>query len=163
PLSPGHGTKAVHVHELLPGLSTALGGEYGASMPGLPGCGGTSGAARPARWTNRRASRGAEPSALRPVEDESAIHRSWPSCALGAATVPPAFALCCFSPNRAVFRAAGSEPSFDAPGEDHAMSALASLARPGVSLPSDQDASGRTLGQEELDLLAAVIDSGTLT
>ena len=32
-----------------------------------------------------------------------------------------------------------------------------------ISLPSDQDASGRTLGDEELDLLAQVIRSGTLT
>jgi len=31
-----------------------------------------------------------------------------------------------------------------------------------TKLPSDQDASGRTLGQEELDALAAVIRSGTL-
>ncbi len=32
-----------------------------------------------------------------------------------------------------------------------------------VVLPSDQDSSGRTLGQEELDLLTEVIASGTLT
>ncbi len=32
-----------------------------------------------------------------------------------------------------------------------------------VSLPSDQDASGRTLGDEEIKLLAEAIDSGTLT
>jgi len=32
-----------------------------------------------------------------------------------------------------------------------------------IALPSDQDASGRTLGQEEIDLLAEAIDSGTLT
>jgi dTDP-4-amino-4,6-dideoxygalactose transaminase len=31
-----------------------------------------------------------------------------------------------------------------------------------MSLPSDQDASGRTLGQEELDLLAEVISAGKL-
>jgi dTDP-4-amino-4,6-dideoxygalactose transaminase len=34
---------------------------------------------------------------------------------------------------------------------------------PVVALPSDQDASGRTLGAEELERLAAVIRSGTLT
>ena len=33
----------------------------------------------------------------------------------------------------------------------------------GVTLPSDQDASGRTLGEEELAMLAEVIASGTLT
>lgn len=33
----------------------------------------------------------------------------------------------------------------------------------GVNLPSDQDASGRSLGAEELDMLRAVIESGTLT
>lgn len=32
-----------------------------------------------------------------------------------------------------------------------------------VTLPSDQDASGRTLGVQELRALAAVITSGTLT
>jgi dTDP-4-amino-4,6-dideoxygalactose transaminase len=32
-----------------------------------------------------------------------------------------------------------------------------------ITLPSDQDASGRTLGQEELQLLKEVIESGTLT
>ncbi len=32
-----------------------------------------------------------------------------------------------------------------------------------LQLPSDQDASGRTLGQEEIDILAEVIQSGTLT
>ena len=32
-----------------------------------------------------------------------------------------------------------------------------------MKLPSDQDASGRTLGDEELDLLSSVIRSGTLT
>ena len=32
-----------------------------------------------------------------------------------------------------------------------------------ITLPSDQDASGRTLGSEEKDLLAEVINSGTLT
>jgi len=32
-----------------------------------------------------------------------------------------------------------------------------------LTLPSDQDASGRTLGAEELELLAQVIESGTLT
>ncbi len=32
-----------------------------------------------------------------------------------------------------------------------------------ITLPSDQDASGRTLGAEELQLLAEVIESGTLT
>lgn len=32
-----------------------------------------------------------------------------------------------------------------------------------IALPSDQDASGRTLGQEEIDLLSEVISSGVLT
>lgn len=32
-----------------------------------------------------------------------------------------------------------------------------------MDLPSDQDASGRSFGQEELDLLKAALDSGTLT
>jgi len=32
-----------------------------------------------------------------------------------------------------------------------------------LNLPSDQDASGRSLGSEELELLAEVIDSGVLT
>jgi dTDP-4-amino-4,6-dideoxygalactose transaminase len=32
-----------------------------------------------------------------------------------------------------------------------------------MTLPSDQDASGRTLGGEELEALAAAIRSGTLT
>ncbi len=32
-----------------------------------------------------------------------------------------------------------------------------------VNLPSDQDASGRTLGKEEIELVAAAIESGTLT
>jgi len=32
-----------------------------------------------------------------------------------------------------------------------------------MTLPSDQDASGRTLGEEEISLLRAVIESGTLT
>jgi dTDP-4-amino-4,6-dideoxygalactose transaminase len=36
-------------------------------------------------------------------------------------------------------------------------------ARPSLALPSDQDASGRTLGAEELALLAEAIHSGTLT
>jgi len=31
-----------------------------------------------------------------------------------------------------------------------------------VSLPSDQDATGRTLGEDEIAALHAVIDSGTL-
>lgn len=35
--------------------------------------------------------------------------------------------------------------------------------RPPLCLPSDQDASGRTLGEEEIALLAEVIRSGTLT
>jgi perosamine synthetase len=35
--------------------------------------------------------------------------------------------------------------------------------RPVMKLPSDQDASGRTLGEEEIDLLAEAIRSGTLT
>src|SRR5262245_51086526 len=34
---------------------------------------------------------------------------------------------------------------------------------PPLPLPSDQDASGRTLGEEEIALLAAAIRSGTLT
>jgi dTDP-4-amino-4,6-dideoxygalactose transaminase len=37
------------------------------------------------------------------------------------------------------------------------------VVRPPLVLPSDQDASGRTLGDEELALLAEVISSGTLT
>jgi dTDP-4-amino-4,6-dideoxygalactose transaminase len=32
-----------------------------------------------------------------------------------------------------------------------------------VSLPSDQDASGRTLGEEELEALGEALRSGTLT
>src|SRR5439155_9878411 len=34
---------------------------------------------------------------------------------------------------------------------------------PPLALPSDQDASGRTLGEEEIELLSAAIASGTLT
>ena len=34
---------------------------------------------------------------------------------------------------------------------------------PVLPLPSDQDASGRTLGSEELELLSKAIRSGTLT
>src|SRR5689334_12843321 len=34
---------------------------------------------------------------------------------------------------------------------------------PPIPLPSDQDASGRTLGDEEIELLTAAIRSGTLT
>jgi perosamine synthetase len=37
------------------------------------------------------------------------------------------------------------------------------VVHPPLVLPSDQDSSGRTLGDEELELLAAVIASGTLT
>jgi dTDP-4-amino-4,6-dideoxygalactose transaminase len=37
------------------------------------------------------------------------------------------------------------------------------VVQPPLVLPSDQDASGRTLGNEELALLAEVIESGTLT
>jgi len=36
-------------------------------------------------------------------------------------------------------------------------------AAPPLPLPSDQDASGRTLGEEEIELLSAAIRSGTLT
>src|SRR3954470_4432671 len=32
-----------------------------------------------------------------------------------------------------------------------------------LSLPSDQDATGRTLGDEEIDLIAEAVRSGTLT
>ena len=37
------------------------------------------------------------------------------------------------------------------------------ISAPPLPLPSDQDATGRTLGEEEIDLLTAVIRSGTLT
>jgi perosamine synthetase len=40
---------------------------------------------------------------------------------------------------------------------------LTITAAPPLPLPSDQDASGRTLGEEEISLLAAAIRSGTLT
>ena len=43
------------------------------------------------------------------------------------------------------------------------MNAPLRLPRAPLTLPSDQDASGRTLGAEELDLLAEAIHSGTLT
>ena len=43
------------------------------------------------------------------------------------------------------------------------MSAPAIAPQPLVTLPSDQDASGRTLGEEELALLSEAIASGTLT
>lgn len=43
------------------------------------------------------------------------------------------------------------------------MSQPAVLEDPVITLPSDQDASGRTLGEEELAELTAVIRSGTLT
>lgn len=39
----------------------------------------------------------------------------------------------------------------------------AAITHPILSLPSDQDASGRTLGDEEIQLLTAAIHSGTLT
>ena len=39
----------------------------------------------------------------------------------------------------------------------------APLQLPTLTLPSDQDASGRTLGAEELALLADAVQSGTLT
>ncbi|MCA1481203.1 hypothetical protein I6F37_40455, partial [Bradyrhizobium sp. NBAIM08] len=42
------------------------------------------------------------------------------------------------------------------------MSATATAAPP-LPLPSDQDASGRTLGEQEIRLLTAAIQSGTLT
>jgi len=38
-----------------------------------------------------------------------------------------------------------------------------SIAATTLSLPSDQDASGRTLGAEEVELLSQAIHSGTLT
>src|SRR2546423_7325155 len=37
------------------------------------------------------------------------------------------------------------------------------LARPTIVLPSDQDATGRTLGPREIELVTEVIRSGTLT
>lgn len=43
------------------------------------------------------------------------------------------------------------------------MTELAVKAQSLISLPSDQDSSGRTLGQEELEQLRHVIESGTLT
>ncbi|WP_223291875.1 DegT/DnrJ/EryC1/StrS family aminotransferase [Defluviicoccus vanus] len=43
------------------------------------------------------------------------------------------------------------------------MTELAVKAQSRISLPSDQDSSGRTLGQEELEQLRHVIESGTLT
>ena len=43
------------------------------------------------------------------------------------------------------------------------MSAPAIASQPLVTLPSDQDASGRTLGEEELALLSEAVTSGTLT
>jgi perosamine synthetase len=43
------------------------------------------------------------------------------------------------------------------------MSAPAIASQPLVTLPSDQDASGRTLGEEELALLSEAVASGTLT
>jgi hypothetical protein len=39
----------------------------------------------------------------------------------------------------------------------------ASVQRPIMTLPSDQDSSGRDLGVEELELLKQAINSGTLT
>ncbi|NJO67841.1 MAG: DegT/DnrJ/EryC1/StrS family aminotransferase, partial [Rhodospirillales bacterium] len=43
------------------------------------------------------------------------------------------------------------------------MTELAVKAEPRITLPSDQDSSGRTLGAEELEQLRSVIESGTLT
>lgn len=43
------------------------------------------------------------------------------------------------------------------------MNASSPTPQGGMTLPSDQDASGRTLGEEENSLLAEVIHSGTLT
>lgn len=45
------------------------------------------------------------------------------------------------------------------------MNATASIEKPAtqISLPSDQDSSGRTLGQEEIDMVSKAILSGTLT
>ncbi len=43
------------------------------------------------------------------------------------------------------------------------MSFISSSEKASLTLPSDQDASGRTLGEEEILLLREVIESGTLT
>ena len=43
------------------------------------------------------------------------------------------------------------------------MSIISSAEEAPLSLPSDQDSSGRTLGQEEMALLREAIESGTLT
>ncbi len=43
------------------------------------------------------------------------------------------------------------------------MNAPAVLAKPVLALPSDQDATGRTLGAEEIEQVSAAIRSGTLT
>ena len=43
------------------------------------------------------------------------------------------------------------------------MNEMSPVAAEEITFPSDQDASGRTFGQEEIDLLTEVIKSGTLT
>src|SRR5262249_52029971 len=164
-------TEVAHLHQLLPRLPQKCGARSADPGGGLPRRCGDARGAGPAgqadRGTPRRA-RGATP---RTLEDEARAHyRGAPAAALP----PRQCALDARSDReprgpdrRARVERSGRPRQQGEPrmkdARNAAMKRSAEEASAPLVLPSDQDATGRTLGAEEIERVAEAIRSGTLT
>src|SRR5262249_28730716 len=126
----------------------------------LPRHRGTARPAGPARRPDRGAPGDARGADARPVEDEDAAHRPRPPETAGAPGLAAPD-----HPGKTQHSAPSTQPSAEPPArQTHRRGTQMNAPLQDIpALPSDQDTSGRTLGDEELVLLEEAIRSGTLT